>query len=97
MNQIKIAKPSPEEQKKLGLPAKPIRTGSWSVWECEPSTFDWQYSDKEVCYVYEGHVKVKTKDQEVEIGKGDLVTFPKGLSCTWKVIEPIRKVYKFEP
>ena len=96
MNQIKIVKPSAEEQKKLGLPSKAERLGPWSVWTCEPSTFDWQYSDKEVCYVYEGHVKVKTENQEVEIKKGDLVTFPKGLACKWKVIKAIRKVYKFE-
>ena len=96
MNQIKISRPSSEEQKNLGIPPKPERLGPWSVWTCEPSTFDWQYSDREVCFIYEGHVKVKTKDEEVEINKGDLVTFPQGLSCTWQVIKPICKVYKFE-
>jgi len=40
-------------------------------------------------------VNVKTPDGEVEFGKGDLVTFPEGLKCTWNVIEKIRKVYKF--
>ncbi len=96
MNQIKIEKPSQEEQKRLGLPSRLQSTAQWSVWECPPSTFPWQYSDKEICFIYEGRVKVKTAQQEVEIKKGDLVTFPKGLACTWHVIEPIRKVYKFE-
>ncbi|MEW6328302.1 MAG: cupin domain-containing protein [Thermodesulfobacteriota bacterium] len=25
-----------------------------------------------------------------------MVTFPRGLKCTWTVIEPIRKVYTFK-
>jgi len=42
-----------------------------------------------------GKVKVNTADgEEVEFGKGDLVTFPQGVKCTWDVKEKIRKVYK---
>jgi len=88
MSEIKITRPDDEELKKLGI-------DSWSTWECEPSTFDWEYSDKETAYVFDGKVKVKTPTGEVEINKGDLVEFPEGLKCTWTVIEPIRKVYKF--
>jgi len=88
MNEIKITRPNEEELDKLGI-------DSWSPWECEPSTFEWEYSDKETAYVFEGKVKVKTPSGEVEINKGDLVEFPKGLKCTWTVIEKIRKVYKF--
>ncbi len=34
-------------------------------------------------------------DMEVEeVSKGDLVTFPQGTGCTWKVEEPIRKRYR---
>jgi hypothetical protein len=88
MVEIKVEKLSDEELKSLGV-------NKWSPWECESSTFDWEYDDKETCYVLEGKVKVKTPDGEVEFGKGDLVTFSKGLKCTWNVIEKIRKVYKF--
>ena len=28
-------------------------------------------------------------------GAGDLVTFPAGMSCTWKVRKPVKKHYKF--
>jgi len=39
---------------------------------------------------------VATKDgRRVELGAGDLVTFPVGLSCTWEVKEPVRKRYNF--
>ncbi len=88
MCQIKKKKPNREEIDLLGI-------NSWSPWECVPSTFDWEYSDDETCYILEGKVKVKTSAGDVEINKGDLVMFPKGLKCTWEVIEKIRKVYKF--
>jgi uncharacterized cupin superfamily protein len=32
----------------------------------------------------------------VEFGKGDLVTFPEGMSCKWHVVERIRKRYTFD-
>jgi uncharacterized protein len=32
----------------------------------------------------------------VEFGAGDLVVFPKGLSCTWDVLAAIDKYYKFD-
>ncbi len=30
-----------------------------------------------------------------EFGKGDFVTFPKGLSCVWDIKEPVKKHYNF--
>ncbi len=89
MSEIKIEKPSEAKLKSLGV-------DSWSPWECEPSTFDWEYDTDETCYVLEGKVKVKTPSGEVEINKGDLAHFPKGLRCTWTVLEKIRKVYIFK-
>jgi uncharacterized cupin superfamily protein len=89
MSKIKIEKPTEQRLKELNIK-------SWSPWECEPSTFDWQYDCDESAYVLEGKVKVKTSEEEVEIKKGDLVYFPKGLKCQWHVIEKIRKVYTFE-
>ena len=31
----------------------------------------------------------------VQVGKGDLVTFPAGMSCTWDVRRPVKKHYRF--
>jgi uncharacterized cupin superfamily protein len=59
----------------------------------EVSVFDWEYDATETCYVMEGEVKVTTP--EGEFGAGDLVTFPRGLKCTWNVRKPIRKHYRF--
>ncbi len=87
--EIKVEKPSEGKLKSLGV-------DNWSPWECEPSTFDWEYTSDETAYVLEGKVKVKTPAGQVEIEKGDLVHFPKGLKCTWNVIKTIRKVYTFK-
>jgi hypothetical protein len=87
---IEVKKPTQEELKQLNV-------DSWSPWSCEVSEFDWEYDSNERCYILEGKVIVRTEDgEEVEINKGDLVLFPRGLKCRWKVLEPIRKVYRFE-
>jgi uncharacterized cupin superfamily protein len=89
VGEIRKERPTPERLAELGVKG-------WSPWECEPSTFDWEYDDHETCYVLEGRVRVSTPAGEVvEFGAGDLVRFPKGLKCTWEVKERIRKVYKF--
>ena len=68
----------------------------WNAWSCEPSTFDWEYEEKETAYVFEGEVRVKSAAETAEIKGGQLVQFPKGMKCTWEVIKPIRKVYTFQ-
>jgi uncharacterized cupin superfamily protein len=87
--EIKITKPSQEELNKRNVQ-------SWGIWEKEVSKFDWHYDQTEECYILEGKVIVETKDGEkVEFGKGDFVTFPKGLSCNWDIKESVRKHYNF--
>ncbi|MDL1957472.1 MAG: cupin domain-containing protein [Candidatus Desulfofervidus auxilii] len=88
--EIKKEKPTEERLKSLGV-------DNWSPWECEPSSFDWEYFEDERCYILDGKAIIETPDgKKVEIAKGDLVLFPKGLKCRWQVIEKIRKVYRFE-
>ena len=89
MAKIKITRPAETDLKALGV-------DSWDTWGCGVSTFPWHYDCTETCYVLEGRVTVETAEEKVEIGPGDLVTFPAGLCCTWRVREPIRKVYRFE-
>jgi uncharacterized cupin superfamily protein len=68
----------------------------WPIWEKETSEFPWTYDSAETCYILEGHVIVTPDGGEpVEIKKGDLVVFPAGMSCTWKILEDIRKHYNF--
>lgn len=69
---------------------------SWPIWTKDPSTFPWTYDESETCYFLEGDVVVTPETGEpVEVGKGDLVTFPAGMSCTWVVRKAVRKHYRF--
>jgi uncharacterized cupin superfamily protein len=89
MEDIKIEKPDDDKLKQLNI-------FKWPIWEKETSTFDWHYDDKEVCYILEGKVRVEPAEgKPVEFGPGDLVTFPKGMDCVWKISSPVRKHYKF--
>jgi uncharacterized protein len=74
-----------------------LQVTSWPIWQKEVSEFPWTYDMQETCYFLEGDVIV-TPDggQPVQMGKGDLVTFPAGMSCTWKILQAVRKHYCFE-
>ena len=69
---------------------------SWPIWECEPSKFDWEYTEEEHCFIIEGNVTVKGTENTVNIKSGDYVIFPKGLKCNWEVHESIKKYYTFK-
>ncbi len=69
---------------------------NWPIWEKEASEFPWYYDDKETCYIIEGQVIVTPENGDpVEINEGNLVTFPRGMSCTWKITKDLRKHYNF--
>ena len=68
----------------------------WPIWSCEKSTFPWTYADKETCLILEGEFTVTPENGvPVHCSAGDLVEFPKGMSCTWTVQKAVRKHYKF--
>ena len=66
------------------------------TWGCEVSEFDWYYDSEETCLLIEGEVTVLYGEESVSFGVGDLVTFPEGLSCVWKVSKPVKKHYFFK-
>lgn len=82
--------PDPARLKELGV-------AGWPTWSKEVSVFPWEFDETEVAYILEGEVVV-TPDggQPVRFGKGDLVTFPAGMSCTWEVRQPLRKHYRID-
>jgi len=90
MSGIKVERlPDKERLASLGV-------SSWGIWTKEISRFPWTYDEQEMCYFLEGDVTVTPDGSApVRIGKGDLVTFPAGMSCTWDVHQPVRKHYKF--
>ncbi|KQJ83513.1 uncharacterized protein LOC100840091 [Brachypodium distachyon] len=70
---------------------------SWPKWGCPPGRFPLKFDARLTCYLLKGKVKASVKGSEcVEFGAGDLVVFPKGLSCTWDVIIAVDKHYNFE-
>ncbi|NES99248.1 MAG: DUF861 domain-containing protein [Sphaerospermopsis sp. SIO1G2] len=70
---------------------------TWPIWEKEVSQFPWTYDAQETCYFLEGDVVVTPDGGEpVKMGKGDLVTFPAGMSCTWNIIKNVKKHYSFD-
>ena len=69
---------------------------NWPIWECAPSKFPWKYNEKETCLILKGEATINTENNDIyKIKSGDLVTFPKGLSCTWEVHKEIKKHYRF--
>ena len=93
MNQtmeIKVDRqPSEEHLNRLGV-------FSWGIWTKEVSEFPWTYDEAETCYFLEGDVVVTPAGGEpVEMGKGNLVTFPAGMSCIWNIRKDVKKHYRF--
>jgi uncharacterized cupin superfamily protein len=69
---------------------------SWPIWEKEISEFPWEYDMEETCFILEGEAVITPeKGPSVTIKQGDLVTFPRGMKCRWRITEPIRKHYDF--
>ena len=91
MSQIKVERnPSDNRLEQLGVT-------SWPIWSKEISEFPWQYDAQETCYFLEGEVVVTPDGGEaVEMKEGDLVIFPKGMSCIWKISKNVKKHYNFE-
>ena len=88
---IKVQKMGQADLKKMGV-------FGWPVWTKEVSRFDWHYDSVEECYLLEGEVTVEVEGgNKASFGKGDFVTFPKGLTCVWNVKKPVRKHYNFRP
>jgi len=82
------SEPDSNKLEKMGV-------SSWPIWTKEMSEFPWTYDTEETCYFLEGDVEVIPEGGEpVQMGKGDLVTFPAGMSCTWKIRKDVRKHYR---
>ncbi len=86
MRKIKIEKPTTDQITAM------TREPTWSA---GASAFDWEYDSMETCYIVKGDIRVTTPEGEVvDIGPGDLVTFPQGLRCRWEIRAPVLKHYR---
>jgi uncharacterized protein len=79
-----------------------LNVKKWPTWEKEVSIFDWVFPEQEIAYIIAGECVITPLDDQgnsgtpVHFGKGDLVTFPAGLSAKWEVIKPLHKHYKLD-
>lgn len=91
MSGIKVER-QPDEKRLAELGVK-----KWPIWTKEASEFPWTYGGQEVCYFLEGEVTVTPEGgAPVTMGQGDLVTFPAGMNCTWKITKEVRKHYRLD-
>ena len=69
----------------------------WPIWEKEVSEFPWKYDREETCYILRGQFTVTPGGggEPQQFGRGDLITFPAGLCCTWKITKAVEKHYTF--
>ena len=91
MSQITVEKnPSQAHLDSLGVK-------KWPTWQKEVSVFPWIFHEQEVAYILEGEcVITPTGGKAVTFGKGDLVTFPAGITASWEVKKPLHKHYKLD-
>ena len=79
--------PSPAKLEVLGV-------YQWPTWSQGVSTFEWSYDSDETCYILEGEFTVTPRSGEpMEFRRGDLISFPAGLECTWDIRVPVTKHY----
>ncbi|KAK7258610.1 hypothetical protein RIF29_24191 [Crotalaria pallida] len=85
--------PSKSRLSELGI-------NSWPKWGCPPGKYMLKFNAQQTCYLLKGKVKIYPKESSsfacVEFGAGDLVTIPKGLSCTWDASVALDMHYIFE-
>ncbi|MES2501736.1 MAG: cupin domain-containing protein [Pseudomonadota bacterium] len=74
-----------------------LNVKKWATWQKEVSVFPWTFPEQEIAYILEGEcVITPTGGAPVSFGKGDLVTFPAGMTASWEVKQPLHKHYKLD-
>jgi len=69
----------------------------WPTWQKEVSVFPWTFPEQEIAYILDGEcVITPTGGAAVKFGKGDLVTFPAGMTASWEVKKPLHKHYQLD-
>ena len=74
-----------------------LHVDHWPLWKKEVGSFLRHYDKTETCYVLRGRFVVTPKGGEpLEFRRGDLISFPAGLACTWEILEPVEKHYRLD-
>lgn len=74
-----------------------LNVAKWPTWQKEVSVFSWTFPEQEVAYILEGECVVTTCcGSTTQFAKGDLVTFPAGVTVSWEVKQPLHKHYHLD-
>ncbi len=70
----------------------------WPLWKKEPCRFDWTYHQKETCYIVRGKFSVTPSQggETQHFKRGDLISFPAGMTCTWEITAAVEKHYRLD-
>lgn len=66
----------------------------FTYWESEVTEFDYHYDHDETFVMLEGQATVTYSGGSITFGPGDLLYFPEGLDCRWKVTVPVKKYFR---
>ena len=84
------------EHKPSSMKLEVMGVYDWPIWRKEVSSFPWTYQQTETCYILRGRFTVTPDGGEPqEFRRGDLITFPAGMTCTWDIHEDVEKHYDF--
>ena len=74
-----------------------LNVTKWPTWQKEVSVFPWIFHEQEIAYILEGEcIITPTGGSPVSFGKGDLVTFPAGMTANWEVKQALHKHYQLD-
>ncbi len=74
-----------------------LGVSGWPTWSKEVSVFPWYFHEQEIAWILEGECVITPEGGvPVTFGKGDLVTFPAGMKCSWDVRQPLHKHYHLD-
>lgn len=66
----------------------------WPMQSLEPGEFVHDYAQAETCYILSGSATLTPANGPIlNIERGDLISFPAGLSCTWTIHSPVKTHY----
>lgn len=99
--EVSISRP-PADRLLAGIPEQTARnffsdsTGQFfaGTWESTPGKWRVRYTENEFCHVTDGSMELDDgRGHQWRFKAGDSFVVPAGFSGTWRVIEPMRKLY----
>ena len=68
-------------------------------WECTPGEFTLHCDGyAEICQILKGRLTVQERDRElITLQAGDTLVMPSGWLGTWRVLDPVRKLFVVVP